>query len=101
MEKFGALGLKVVSVHCAFHKTDDQAADKVRAYVAEKKLAFPVGLDARKDGDDATSTLRLYKTEKLPLLVVIDKKGVVRFTADETADEEKATALIEQLMKEE
>jgi len=91
----------VISVHCAFHKADDQPAEKVRAYVAEKKLAFPVGLDARNDGDDATSTLLRCKTEKLPLLVIVDKKGTVRFTGDEAADEEKATALLEQLLKEE
>lgn len=101
VEKYGPQGLKVLSIHCSFHKADDQPAEKVREYHATRKLPFPVGLDARKDGDDATSTLLRYKCEKLPLLVVVDKKGIVRFTGDETADEAEVTSLIERLMKEE
>lgn len=101
MEAFKDRGLKVVSIHATFHKAEDVGLEELKAHVAELKVPFPVGLDARRDGDDATSTLLRYKTEKLPLLVVIDKKGVVRFAGDETSDEAQVQALLEQLLKEE
>lgn len=100
MEAYKDRGLTVVSIHATFHKAEDVGLEELKVHVTELKVPFPVGLDARKDGDDATSTLLRYKTDDVPLTVLVDRKGIVRFTGDWRADEKQMEAIIERLLKE-
>lgn len=100
MDEFGKRGLKVVSIHSTFHKVEDLGLADLKAFVAANKIAFPVALDARKDGDDQTSTLLRYKADDVPLMVLVDKKGIVRFTGDWRSDEKQMEANIDQMLKE-
>ncbi len=100
MDEFGKRGLKVLSIHSTFHKAEDLGLEDLKTFVAAQKIPFPVGLDARKDGDDQTSTLLHYKADDVPLMVLIDKKGIVRFTGDYRSDEKQMETIIGHLLEE-
>jgi thiol-disulfide isomerase/thioredoxin len=83
----GPKGLVVIGV------TQDQT-DEVRALIADgSAIDYPVALDA---AQDAT---RSYRVQGLPMTVVIDKTGVVRFAELGNIDLEKLQRSIVSLMK--
>lgn len=43
-------------------------------------IKVPVGYDARIDGDRVSITMRRYGTGGTPWTVVIDKKGIIRYS---------------------
>ncbi|MFO1094530.1 MAG: DUF2092 domain-containing protein [Planctomycetaceae bacterium] len=57
-------------VFCALNQDED--ADTIRKFLEEQKLTFPIGLDA-----DSTVG-KDYGVPGIPMLVLIDKKGVVQ-----------------------
>ena len=75
---FGARGLKVIGV-----SVDDTGVDSVKQFVTEKKMTYPIVIDA--EGKIAN----LLQTSILPTTVLIDKSGKVvwkQYGAISTAD---------------
>lgn len=50
-----------------------QTADKIRGYIREEKITFPIALDP--DG----KIMKLYKVGALPYSVLIDRKGNLKY----------------------
>jgi hypothetical protein len=64
------------------------------------KIGVPIGYDAHVDGARVSITMQRYSTGGTPWTIVIDKKGVVRFSAITPADVGQLTKLIDKLRKE-
>ncbi|MEO8845654.1 MAG: redoxin domain-containing protein [Kofleriaceae bacterium] len=71
----------------------DEDRDDVTAYLAKHPVSYPQALDAR---DEAT---RDYLIQGLPTVYVIDKTGVVRYTAVGVPDFDELDAAIGELLK--
>ncbi len=91
-------GLQVLGIHAAFPQKDDLAMDRVSRFAKEGQLPFPVGVDTRGDDATVTETLKRYKSDHMPLMVLADRDGVVRFTADQHTDEETIEEAVRGLM---
>lgn len=97
-KKYAEDGLKVIGIHAAFPQKDDLALDRVSRFAKEGQVPFPVGVDTRGDDELVTETLKRYKSDHMPLIVVADRDGVVRFTADQHTDEERIEEAVRGLL---
>ena len=68
-----------VSIHTVFEGHSYQTNKRLRAYVKEKDIRHPVGVDARQKGARLPITMMRYKTRGTPEMAVIDQKGFIRF----------------------
>lgn len=68
-EKYSNKGLQVLSINLDGPMWRKQVND----YVAREKIKYPVLRDPER------KTMQSYKTEYIPLLVLVDRKGVVQF----------------------
>jgi peroxiredoxin len=85
-QKLASSGLEVIGV------TDDAPSDVLR-FVADHQLTYTIALDV-----DATAS-RDYLVQALPTIVVIDKKGVVRFAHVGMPDLDALEAFVNTLLK--
>lgn len=89
-----------VSIHTVFEGHSYQNNKKLRQFVAKKGMKHPVGVDDRKTGARIPITMERYKTYGTPEMVVIDKKGFIRFQKFGGFDIAPIEKLIESLMSE-
>ena len=69
-KKYSNKGLQILNVNL----DGPMWRNAVNKYAETKKVKYPILLDLEK------KTMRLYKIEYIPLLVLIDREGIVRFT---------------------
>jgi peroxiredoxin len=86
--KYRRAGLVMLSVN--IDATPDRAIDMARTL----KVSYPVLLDVRKEVSKA------YQVEAMPLTVLIDREGVVRYVADgyKSGDEKRYAEQIRELL---
>ena len=84
--ELGARGLVVIGV------TNDDI-DKVRRFVADHRLGYPIALDPDSD------TWRDYLVQGIPTSIIIDRTGVVRHIELGLGDTTKAKAAVMRLLK--
>ena len=99
-EDLGARGVRVIGVHTAFEEFDQQTPEKVKAFVKEKEFGYPVGL-AKGGAEALPAVLSDYRLDAVPCLVVIDRRGKVRFKQTGPFEPEAVKSLIEGLLKDE
>ncbi|MFQ5701334.1 MAG: TlpA family protein disulfide reductase [Acidobacteriota bacterium] len=93
--------LLIVSIHTVFEGHAYQGPERLRAFVREKGIHHPVGIDAYASARDTMPiTMRRYRTRGTPEVVIIDKRGRVRFDHLGSFRPEPVEALIEALLKE-
>ncbi|MBA3539172.1 MAG: TlpA family protein disulfide reductase, partial [Deltaproteobacteria bacterium] len=85
-KQYGSTGLRIVGV-------SGESADDIRGYSTEHKLEYTV---ARDDGDLIS---RDYLVPAIPMLVVIDRQGVVRGVGLGAGDLDIIEALVVRLLK--
>ncbi len=71
--------LTMLSIHTVFEGHSYQNPDKLKKFVKEKGIEHMVGVDAYKNGDNIPETMKKYRTGGTPSMVIIDKKGNIRF----------------------
>ena len=71
-EKYGDQGLVVVG---ATKTSKRQDADKVKLFVEDNGIPFPIAID------DGSKTSNAYVSTSIPGLAIVDKKGTVRWRA--------------------
>ena len=69
----------VLGLHCVFEHHDAQGPNALRAFMAEYRIGFPVGVD-RHDRDTIPVTMRAYGLEGTPSTLLIDRAGRLRLT---------------------
>jgi peroxiredoxin len=89
-EKYRHVGLVMLSVNL------DEEAHRAHDMASSLKIRFPVLLDDRKIASQA------FKVDNMPLTVLIDREGVVRFThvGYNAGDESKILAPLRKLLNE-
>ena len=79
-EKYGSGGLAVIAVYIN-HPTGSwlrhTTEEEITAYLKDRNIAFPVGLDEAKLGTQG-ATYSTYGAKSTPAKFLIDKKGVLR-----------------------
>ncbi|CAN5324572.1 hypothetical protein BH11MYX1_BH11MYX1_34580 [soil metagenome] len=84
--KLGTTGLRVIGI------TDEEPGE-VSTFLANHKVSYPLALDPRNAASSA------YLIQGLPTIFVIDKAGLVQFTAVGVPDFAELDAVIARLMK--
>lgn len=69
----------LVKIHTVFEGRNYQTVERLKEYVAAKKITLPVGVDAHVDGQRLPVTMKRYATRGTPEMAVIDQEGVIRF----------------------
>lgn len=101
-EKFGSRDdVTILSIHTVFEGHDVQTPERLRAFVQEKGIRHPVGMDAYAPGEsEVPVTMDRYETGGTPHVVIIDKKGDLRFTHFGHFDPGPVEAYIDRLLTE-
>ena len=71
--------LHMVKIHTVFEGHNYQTVQRLKAYIAEKGITLPVGVDRHQDGRHVPVTMDRYRTRGTPEMVIIDKRGMIRF----------------------
>ncbi len=91
----------IVSIHTVFEGHDVQTVKRLREFVQEKGILYPVGLDAY-DSPKGTIpvSMRRFKTEGTPQIAIVDKGGMLRWSHFGKFDPAPVEALIDRLLGE-
>lgn len=71
--------IQLVGIHTVFEGHAQQTPERLREYVKEKNITYPVGVDDYVSDKKTPETMIRYKTRGTPEIVIIDKKGNIRF----------------------
>jgi thiol-disulfide isomerase/thioredoxin len=101
-EKYGdRQDVLIVSIHTVFEAHDYQNPRRLREFIQIQGIDHPVGIDAYETrGDPTPITMERYETEGTPHVVIIDKLGMIRYSAFGIFDPGPVEAFIDRLLKE-
>ena len=71
--------LAFVSIHTVFEGHDYQSPERLKAFLKEKGITHPVGVDRQRPGRHVPETMHRYRTSGTPEMAIIDKAGMIRF----------------------
>ncbi|GAX61749.1 thiol-disulfide isomerase and thioredoxins [Candidatus Scalindua japonica] len=71
--------IQLVGIHTVFEGHSQQRPERLRQYVKEKNIAYPVGVDDHVSDQRLPETMIRYHTRGTPEIVIIDKNGKIRF----------------------
>ncbi len=71
--------IQFVGIHTVFEGHSQQNPKRLRQYVKEKNITYPVGIDDYVSSQRMPETMIRYHTRGTPEMVIIDKKGKTRF----------------------
>lgn len=94
-----AADVQLVGIHTVFEGHDYQTAERLRAYVKEKGIHHPVGMDAHVSDTRLPETMIRYQTKGTPEMAIVDKQGVIRFQKFGSFDIGEAESLIAELRR--
>ena len=78
-EAFKDAPLAVVGLHTVFEHHEAMQLPSLRAFLHEYRVRFPVGVDApASDGSPTPQTMRAYRMQGTPTMVLIDAQGRLR-----------------------
>ncbi len=93
--------IQLVAIHTVFEGHSQQTPERLRQYVKEKNITYPVGIDDQASNQRLPETMIRYHTRGTPEMVIIDKKGEIRFQHFGTFNTGVAEKLINILLNEE
>lgn len=97
----GRKDIQLVGIHTVFEGHSQQTPERLRQYVKEKNITYPVGVDDHVSQQRLPETMIRYHTHGTPEMAMIDKKGKIRFQHFGTFDPDVAEKLINTLLNEE
>ena len=71
--------IQLVGIHTVFEGHSQQTPKRLRQYVKEKNITYPVGVDDHVSNQRLPETMIRYHTRGTPEMAIIDKKGEIRF----------------------
>ncbi len=71
--------IQLVAIHTVFEGHSQQTPKRLRQYVKEKNIIYPVGVDDHISNQRLPETIIRYRTRGTPEMAIIDKKGTIRF----------------------
>ncbi len=97
----GRKDIQFVAIHTVFEGHSQQTPKRLRQYVKEKNITYPVGIDDYVSSQRTPETMIRYHTRGTPEIVIIDKKGEIRFQHFGGFSSDVAENLIDILLNEE
>jgi len=71
--------IQLIGIHTVFEGHSQQSPKRLRQYVKEKGITYPVGIDKYVSSQRMPETMIRYRTRGTPEMAMIDKKGKIRF----------------------
>lgn len=71
-------GVVVIGLHTVFEHHAVTGPEALRAFVHEYRWSFPIGIDLATEGKLIPQTMRAYRLQGTPSLVLIDRRGQIR-----------------------
>jgi len=75
----GRQDIQLVGIHTVFEGHSQQTPKRLRQYIKEKNITYPVGVDDQVANQRLPETMIRYHTRGTPEMAIIDKKGKIRF----------------------
>ncbi|MGB3469314.1 MAG: redoxin domain-containing protein [Erythrobacter sp.] len=76
---FKADDLAVIGLHTVFEHFEAQGTRAaIEAFLHEYRITFPVGIDAREEGQRLPQTMQEYHMQGTPTTILIDHAGTIR-----------------------
>jgi len=97
----GRKDIQLVGIHTVFEGHSQQTPKRLRQYVKEKNITYPVGVDGQAANQRLPETMIRYHTRGTPEMAIIDKKGKIRFQHFGNFNPSVAEKLINTLLSEE
>jgi len=97
----GRKDIQLVGIHTVFEGHSQQTPKRLRQYVKEKNITYPVGVDGQAANQRLPETMIRYHTRGTPEMAIIDKKGKIRFQHFGNFNPSVAEKLINTLLNEE
>ncbi|MGB3288885.1 MAG: redoxin domain-containing protein [Burkholderiaceae bacterium] len=92
--------VKVIGLHTVFEHHAAMGPVSLEAFAYEYRLGFPIAIDKAASDGPIPLTMRAYRMEGTPTLILIDRKGNIRLHHFGQLDDLKAGAAIGQLLAE-
>ena len=93
--------IQLVGIHTVFEGHSQQTPKRLRQYVKEKNITYPVGVDDHASNQRTPETMIRYNTHGTPEMAIIDKKGKIRLQHFGSFKPEVVEKLINTLLNEE
>lgn len=77
-QQFAGEGVAVVGLHTVFEHHEAMRPVSLQAFLHEFGISHPVGVDAPGAGQRIPATMRAYRMQGTPTLVLIDRAGRIR-----------------------
>jgi len=97
----GRKEIQLVGIHTVFEGHSQQTPKRLRQYVKEKNITYPVGVDGQAANQRLPETMIRYHTRGTPEMAIIDRKGKIRFQHFGNFNPGVAEKLINTLLNEE
>ena len=93
--------IQLIGIHTVFEGHSQQTPKRLRQYIKEKNITYPVGIDDYVSSQRMPETMIQYHTRGTPEIVIIDKKGKIRFQHFGSFSSDVVEKLIGMLLNEE
>lgn len=77
-QRFNAADVAVIGLHTVFEHHDVMSPEALEVFIHENRLSFPIGVDTP-EGKGIPLTMRAYRMQGTPTLILIDRRGQLRF----------------------
>jgi thiol-disulfide isomerase/thioredoxin len=71
--------IQFLSIHTVFEGHSYQTVTRLRQFIRENEINHLVGVDRHSEREPIPVTMKRYNTGGTPSMVILDKRGVVRF----------------------
>ncbi|MCP5006351.1 MAG: hypothetical protein GY941_20795 [Planctomycetes bacterium] len=85
-------------IYSPFERHQDQEHSFLKEYVLQNEITHSVGVDAFAQGGSIPVTMKIFKIGGTPCIVIVDKRGVIRFKQMGNFNADVAKKLIDKLL---
>ena len=92
--------IQLIGIHTVFEGHSQQTPERLRQYVKEKNITYPIGIDKYVSSQRLPETMIRYHTRGTPEMAIIDKNGRIRFQHFGSFNPDAVEELINNLLNE-
>ena len=70
--------VQVIGLHSVFEHHDVMTPEALKVFIDEFGIKFPVAVDMPREGQQIPSTMKKYRLEGTPSIILADRKGRIR-----------------------
>lgn len=99
-ELYQSQNVQLIGIHSVFEHHNVMTPEALAVFVHEYKLKYPIAIDLPSANSTVPSTMRAYDIQGTPSLVLVDKKGRVRYSYFGMLEDMLLGSMIGQLLTE-